>query len=265
MLKRAGKYGYRDLSYFFLLLGRTSFQKRLDPQIKMLVSCKSGKSKLQITPLQQEGIIRGELEKYCIELSSVFYATTDTTNTMPCTARQLGISWQGCAAHNTLRAILPILRPTAEATTVLSADSNVSISLIYPCIFTLKEELVSKSSTSYQQFRDELLKQYWQTLKEAKLAKILMNCHVSLVQDRNRGSLMDSMFNKVHNAQGDIRINKISTISEQIKNEVSLYLKQAVVDRNSDPLQFWKESINIFPLLARAARNSRNKLFFRKS
>ena len=41
-----------------------------------------------------------ELERFGIDSSSLFFATTDTTNTIPCTARQLGITWQGCAAHS---------------------------------------------------------------------------------------------------------------------------------------------------------------------
>ena len=52
------------------------------------------------TSLATEQIIRGESERFGIDLSSLFFATTDTTNTMPCKARQLGINWQGCAAHS---------------------------------------------------------------------------------------------------------------------------------------------------------------------
>jgi hypothetical protein len=349
-----------------------------------------------------EKIIRGELEKHGISQSSIYFATTDTTNTMPCTVRQLGINWQGCAAHSlqlsinaaldaqkivqnlishvhriagffhsstvgqtmlakyqidqgmkeskppldvitrfnstfylmdwidknsvpvslallectvnkkcarsppkpltqmlqdTLKTTLPLLRPTAEATTVLSAEKNVSISLIYPCIATLKEELLTKSFIGHQQFRDELMKQlnsrfdltmdhllaatfvdprfkhylfsevdiqratlFFKTmLSSSENTRVSQNSEEHELekqeQDGSRRSLLDSMFKKVKNAQGDNMASKISSFSEQIINEINLYSKQAVIDRRSDPLQFWKQNSNMFPLLAKAARN----------
>lgn len=46
-----------------------------------------------------EEIIRNEMEKHGIEIETIFFATTDVTDTGPLTTTSLGIQWQGCAAH----------------------------------------------------------------------------------------------------------------------------------------------------------------------
>ena len=75
------------------------------------------------------------------------------------------------------------------------------------------------------------------------------------IQDMNysRDSLLGSIFEKVCDAQGDSKLNKLPDISEQVKEELSLYLKHSVRDQSSDSLQFWKQSLNTFPPLAKAA------------
>ena len=47
------------------------------------------------------------------------------------------------------------------------------------------------------------------------------------------------MFKKVCDAQGDSKLKKLPDIFEQVKEEISLYLKDSVGDQSSDPLHFW--------------------------
>ena len=44
-------------------------------------------------------IIENQINKFGINKSSLFFCTTDTTNTMPCTAKLLDVCWQPCSAH----------------------------------------------------------------------------------------------------------------------------------------------------------------------
>lgn len=229
-------------------------------------------------------IIREQLEKYQVAIDDVLYVTTDTTNTMPCAARMLGIDWQGCGAHmlqlainkaldaqpnvkrlishvhkistffhssttglaslhkfqiseglkesnppedvvtrfnstyklldwtsknmtaishalvdssnrkntvtsppatlpqdliNVLRAVIPILRPTAEATGILSADQHVSISMFVPCITTLKNQLVKADARGIRAFRDKLVSEIdnrFDTSSEHLQAATVLDC-----------------------------------------------------------------------------------------
>ena len=61
--------------------------------------------------------------------------------------------------HKTLEAAYPLLKPISEATTILSADASVSISLIVPCISTLIVQLRSSCAAGAVALRDELVKQ----------------------------------------------------------------------------------------------------------
>jgi len=66
-------------------------------------------------------------------------------------------------------------------------------------------------------------------------------------------SLMDSVFKKVDSAQ---RVNDVSNqFDDMFANEVSMYLKQPVIERASDPLQYWKDNKSLLPLLSTVARD----------
>ena len=57
----------------------------------------------------------------------------------------------------------------------------------------------------------------------------------------------------MRDVQGDSKLNMVPDIPEQVKEEISLYLKHSTSDRSSDLLQFWKQNSSTFPLLAKAA------------
>lgn len=66
-------------------------------------------------------------------------------------------------------------------------------------------------------------------------------------------SLLDSVFKKVDSAQ---RVNTVSNkFDDRFDNEVSMYLKQPVIERASDPLQYWKDNKSLLPLLSTVARD----------
>jgi len=62
-------------------------------------------------------------------------------------------------SQDLLKNVLPLLQPTAEATSILSADANVSASLVIPCISVLKERLTEQSASVFgiQAFHQELV------------------------------------------------------------------------------------------------------------
>lgn len=64
-------------------------------------------------------------------------------------------------SQDLLKNVLPLLQPTAEATSILSADANVSASLVIPCISVLQERLTKQSASVFgiQAFRQELVRQ----------------------------------------------------------------------------------------------------------
>ena len=63
------------------------------------------------------------------------------------------------AMKTVLKKVLPILQSIAESTAVLSAEHNVSLSIVYPCISTLKSTLTSMSSQGISSFVGELNEQ----------------------------------------------------------------------------------------------------------
>jgi len=378
-------------------------------------------------------IITEEFAKHNIEAANIFFATTDTTNTMPRTARLIDVQWHHCAAHSLqlainaavdvqrgiqnlighahviagffhsstvgqsvlakyqndkgvpesrppvdvttrfnstftllkwaqknaepvslalvdcsmnrknkcaktppqplsqpsqelLKNVLPLLQPAAEATSILSADANVSASLVIPCISVLKERLAKRSTSVFgiQVFRQELLRQLQTRFDLSKMylkaatfvdprfktvllsenetkeaityVKTLAAFHSgssatqplpvpddrrTAVSDANteaaRGgddvdteqeqqgsqtveaeelpeqSLLNSVFKKVDSAQ---RVNNVSNqFDDMFDNEVSMYLKQPVIERASEPLQYWKDNKSLLPLLSTAARD----------
>uniref|UniRef100_A0A8C5LLM5 BED-type domain-containing protein n=1 Tax=Leptobrachium leishanense TaxID=445787 RepID=A0A8C5LLM5_9ANUR len=367
-------------------------------------------------------IISNEFAKHGFGEEKILFATTDTTNTMPCTAKILDIQWHGCAAHilqltinaaldvqrtvknligclhyiagffhsstvgqavltkyqvdkglpeskppldvttrfnstyllmdwvsrnyesislalvdcamnkkcarsppqplstqlqDTLKNVLPLLKPTAEATTILSADTHVSVSLIIPCISVLKEELASATlaTPGIQCFRNELLRQLntrfdlskdyllaatfidprfktvlfpehqvtqakvyienialstssppWPTTSNSSSSAPESNAQTSATdsavqfestvvnKSSHKGSLLDSVFKKVDDAKKEEATSTWST-AQQLESEVSAYLKQPISERDSDPLQYWKENKSILPLLSSVARN----------
>jgi len=69
-------------------------------------------------------------------------------------------------------------------------------------------------------------------------------------------SLLDSVFKKVDSAVSTQRVNDISNqFDDMFANEVSMYLKQPVIERASDPLQYWKDNKSLLPLLSTVARD----------
>ena len=58
-----------------------------------------------------------------------------------------------------LTTVTPILNAVSEATTILSAEKSVSISLVYPCITTLKNYLRLMDKRGIGKFVDDLTTQ----------------------------------------------------------------------------------------------------------
>ena len=52
---------------------------------------------------------------------------------------------------------IPFLKPISDATTLLSTDTTVAISLVKPCIYTLKVQLESLNCSLMSSFKKELL------------------------------------------------------------------------------------------------------------
>ena len=212
--------------------------------------------------------------------------------------------------QDTLKNVLPLLKPIAKAITILSADTHVSVSLIIPCISVLKEELAALAAPGLQCFRDELVHQLdtrfdlskdyllaatfidprFKTalftnhqVKQAKvyIENLALSCSPKSItigsrssapecsaqsasntvqstfvdKPSHKGSLLDSVFKKVDNAKKEEAMNSTWSMAQQLESEVSAYLKQPISERDSDPLQYWKENKSLLLVLSSVARN----------
>ena len=73
---------------------------------------------------------------------------------------------------------LPLLKPIAEATAILRSDATASISMIFPCLLTLKDTLGSLRVDGIMRFQQELLSQldhYFDLEKDITLAATFLN------------------------------------------------------------------------------------------
>ena len=80
--------------------------------------------------------------------------------------------------HDIMLSALPLLKPIAEATAILSSDATVNVSMIFPCLLTLKDTLGSLRVDGIMRFQQELLSQldhYFDLEKDITLAATFLN------------------------------------------------------------------------------------------
>jgi len=350
------------------------------------------------TALKTSELINKSLSSFGINISSIYFATTDTTKVMPNAAKILNIKWQGCAAHRlqlaiksafkvqpiiknlinqvhvianffnsstiglsslhkqqgyqslpqssppldvstrfnstfkllswvdqneiaislalieckstkrcvkeppvflnnpqieTLKNVLPLLKPICEATEILSSDKIVSVSLIVPCISVLKESMTNTNldCNNIKMFRKELLKELDERFQDddhllaatyldprfknsifnqqqANLALTfikeciskfdtsdsLSQCPANSCENvRDENVAGSSLMDKIFFKANNR--NNIPEISNNLEDEIHFYNRPNNQQRNDNILLFWKENEHLLPKLSSVAKN----------
>ena len=92
-----------DTNYLVLTVHYISASWKIESRCLSVVNLE--KLDADHTSAKTAEIIAEEFAKHNIDAADIFFATTDTTNTMPRTARLIDVQWHPCAAHSLQLAI----------------------------------------------------------------------------------------------------------------------------------------------------------------
>ena len=188
-----------------------------------------------------------------------------------------------------LTTVTPILNAVSEATTTLSAEKSVSISLVYSCITTLKNYLRLMDKRGIGKFVDDLtmqleirfdlsedvfltatfldprFKSEMFTLAEIQIVKSYLmtsekkhDLNITMIpaeiqlEVANLSSEANGIFDKMfEHITRNRTLPEKRTLDQQLNFETTAYIEEKMLGCSDCSILYWKNKRNIFPLLSK--------------